>query len=526
MRTGLSRKTLICLFGLCALNRAQEQTGKDAEDAPPSLASILVQPRPQSMTVTVGKSVLVNSPLPMERVAIGLGGCAEVQAVGLREVLLNGKAPGETSLIIWQEDGSKLLYDVTVQASSSATQSRLDSIRHEIEAELPGQDVHLSLDNDTVFVRGKVKDLTSADRAVAIASTLGKTVNLLYVDVPPAEMQVLLKVKFASVDRNLSDQLGANLFSLGAVNTIGSVSTQQFSPPVIPGAQNTNSSTSTTLSDALNIFLFRTDLNLGVTIKALQAKGLLEVLAEPNVLTENGHQASFLAGGEFPFPVVQGSTGGGAAAVTIQFREFGVRLNFIPTMTPRGSIMLRVAPEVSALDFTHGLNVNGFNVPALSVRKLSTAVELEQGQSFAIGGLLDNRVTEMFQKIPFLGDLPVLGKFFQSRSIQKENTELLVIVTPEVVRPMPKGMAPTELNFPAPFLEANTNGPLTTPGIERTGPVPPKLPYEAIPVETLIKSLMLESPSNPSQQQPLQSPWPQTQPTATPATPAQKPTIP
>ncbi|HYL38408.1 MAG TPA: pilus assembly protein N-terminal domain-containing protein [Bryobacteraceae bacterium] len=518
--SGRTVAAVVCLLALFfAAAGAQERPAAQPEAAPPALPSAPIQPAPRSMTVTVGKSVLIDSPLPMQRVAVGLGGCAEVQAVGPQEVLLNGKAPGETSLIIWQEDGSKLYFDVTVQPSLYLAKNRLGLIEREIEAELPGQNVHVSVEDDTVFLRGKVKDMTSADRALSIASTLGKTVNLLYVDVPPAEAQVLLKVKFASVDRNLSDELGTNLFSLGAVNSVGSVGTEQFSPPTIAGVQNGAKGATATLSDALNLFLFRPDLNLGATIKALQIKGLLEVLAEPNVLAQNGRQASFLAGGEFPFPVVQGSTGGGAAAVTIQFREFGVRLNFVPTLTPRGGILLRVAPEVSALDFTHGLNVNGFSVPALTVRKLSTAVELEEGQSFAIGGLLDNRVTDMFEKIPFLGDLPVLGKFFQSRSRTKENTELLVIVTPELVRPIPKGAHPPDLNFPTPFLEPNTRGALRTPGTESTGPAPEKLPYEAIPVETLIKSLMLESPS--AQQQPLQSPWPVAQPTASPAaTPA------
>ena len=298
--------------------------------------------------------------------------------------------------------------------------------------------------------------MTSAERAYSIASTLGKAVNLLYVDVPQPEEQILLKVKFASVDRNLSTQLGVNLFSTGAANTIGSTSTGQFNPPTIPKVDTGVNAATATLSDALNLFLFRPDLNLGATIKLLESRGLLEVLAEPNVLAQNGKEASFVAGGEFPYPVVQGSTGGGSAAVTIQFREFGVRLNFIPTITPRGSISLRVSPEVSALDFTHGLTVNGFSVPAITVRRLNTAIELNEGQSFAIGGLLDNRVTDSLEKVPFLGDLPVLGKFFQSKSRTKENTELLVIVTPELVRPIPQGAPLPQLKYPTPFLEPNT----------------------------------------------------------------------
>jgi len=209
------------------------------------------------------------------------------------------------------------------------------------------------------------------------------------------------------------------------------------------------------------------------------------------MLAQNGKEASFLAGGEFPFPVVQGSTGGGSAAVTIQFREFGVRLGFIPTITPRGSISLRVAPEVSALDFTHGLTVNGFAVPALTVRKLDTSIELKEGQTFALGGLLDNRVTDTLEKIPFIGDLPVIGKFFQSRSRNKENTELLVLVTPELVQPIPQGAPLPQLKNPNPFLDPNTSPDQLTP-LKHDTSIPPA--PSAIPIETLRKSFETEAP--------------------------------
>ncbi len=445
----------------------------------------------EALDLTVGKSMLLDSMFPMERVSIGLGGFAEVTAVGPNEVLVNGKAPGETTLIIWQDDGSKLYYDVSVRPSRFLGNSRLELAERQINEELPGQNISLSLQDDTLFLRGKVRDLTNAERAFSIASTSGKAVNLLYVDVPPQEPQILLKVKFASVDRNLSTQLGSNLFGTGAANTIGSVSTGQFSPPTIPGVSTGSGSASATLSDALNLFLFRPDLNLGATIKLLESRGLLEVLAEPNMLAQNGKEASFLAGGEFPFPVVQGSTGGGSAAVTIQFREFGVRLGFVPTITPRGSISLRVAPEVSALDFTHGLTVNGFAVPALTVRKLDTSIELKEGQTFALGGLLDNRVTDTLEKIPFIGDLPVIGKFFQSRSRNKENTELLVLVTPELVRPIPQGTPLPQLKYPGPFLDPNTPADQLTPLKQDMG-IPPA--PSAIPIETLRKSFETEAP--------------------------------
>jgi pilus assembly protein CpaC len=288
-----------------------------------------------------------------------------------------------------------------------------------------------------------------------------------------------------------------NLFSTGAAGIIGSASTGQFNPPTIPKVDTGVNSATASLSDALNLFLFRPDLNLGVTIKALESRGLLEVLAEPNVLAQNGKEASFVAGGEFPYPVVQGSAGGGSAAVTIQFREFGVRLKFLPTITPRGSISLRVAPEVSALDFSHGLTVNGFSVPAVTVRRMDTSVELAEGQSFAIGGLLDNRVSDSLEKVPFLSDIPVLGKFFQSKSRNKENTELIVIVTPELVRPIPQGAPLPALQYPVPFLDPNTPSIAGNTPKAKSNSAPPS----AIPIETLLKSQQAEAAASAQQGQ-------------------------
>jgi pilus assembly protein CpaC len=191
--------------------------------------------------------------------------------------------------------------------------------------------------------------------------------------------------------------------------------------------------------------------------------------------------------------MLQGGAGG-VGQITVQFREFGIRLNFIPTITPRGTIRLQVAPEVSALDFANGLNIQGFQIPALTVRRVNTEVELETGQSFAIGGLLDNRMTETLAKMPFLGDIPVFGKLFQSKAANRQNTELLVIVTPELVRPIPAGQRAPEVNFPKPFLQPNSTSPMRTPGIEVTGPVPVNPPTESLPVETLIES---QRPSTP-----------------------------
>jgi pilus assembly protein CpaC len=471
-------RQLISLLATFALAAAP---GTPQEAPAPTVVSGTGSPR--ELVVTVGKSILVESPVPIERIAVGLGDFAHATAVSAREILLDGKAPGETSLIVWQEGGHKMFFNVVVERGTLLTNRRVDAVSRRIAEELPGQSVELSWENDAVFLRGSVRDMSSATRAFAIASTLGKTVNLLYVDVPPAEPQILLKVKFASVDRSLSSQLGMNILSTGATNTVGAVSTKEFSPN--PPATITGKQVTQTLADALNLFFFRPDLNLGATIQALQVKGLLQVLAEPDILAENGKEASFLAGGEFPFPTVQSAGTGGTPTVSIQFREFGVRLVFTPEMTPRGTIHLRVNPEVSALDFTNGLSVSGFNVPALTTRKLNTEVELAPGQSFAIGGLLDNRITDVFEKIPFIGDIPILGKFFQSKSVSRQNTELVVIVTPELVAPIPAGQTIPQLNFPRPFLPANSAANTTSQG---GTPSTPRTVRGTVPIEVLTKT--------------------------------------
>jgi pilus assembly protein CpaC len=244
----------------------------------------------------------------------------------------------------------------------------------------------------------------------------------------------------------------------------------------------------------LQLFAFYPGIDLGVTIQALETKGLAEVLAEPNVLAKNGHQASFLAGGEYPYPVAQsGSVGGAAAPITIQYKQYGVLLSFLPTITNRGTIRLQVAPEVSSLDYGNAVNIGGATVPALTIRRVKTEVELADGQSFIIGGLLDNRESDNFQKIPFLGDIPILGKFFQSMQRQKSNTELIVIVTPEIVNPIDAGTPLPELKYPEGFLPPNSTIPMHTPDTKVAGSTPPP-PPATIPVEKLVESMKPETP--------------------------------
>jgi pilus assembly protein CpaC len=274
---------------------------------------------------------------------------------------------------------------------------------------------------------------------------------------PVGADEVVLEVKFAEVDRTALTEAGINILSTGAGNTIGSTTTGQFGGTKIgsisdtTGAGSAPFSSTTTVNDLLNVFLFNPQVHLGAVIRALQQKNLLQILAEPNLIAVNGKEASFLAGGEFPFPVVQ--PGQGFTSVTIQFKEFGVRLKFTPVITPAGMIHLRVAPEVSTLDFANALSIQGFTVPALSTRRADTEFELADGQSFVIAGLMDNRVTSLTNKVPWLGDIPILGNFFRSKSLRKSNSELVVLVTVRRIQPT-QGLAATP-TMPQPFLDNN-----------------------------------------------------------------------
>jgi len=464
--------------------------------APPSgpqTAAATNQDSTNDLSLAVGKSVVLDLARPVTRIVVGLGDYANAQAVSPTQILLSGKAPGETSLIIWDQSGGRQFFNVTVRPSTFASNDTLEGIRRELRAELPGQNVRVSQDNGVIFLRGTVSNLNNSDRAVTIASTAGKVVNLLNVNVPASEPQILLKVRFASIDRTKEKQLGINIFSTGFGNTIGSITTGQYTPTV-PTIGTGSAGGSVGSVTPLNLFAFYPGINLGATIQALEQKGLTEVLAEPNIVARNGHQASFLAGGEYPYPVAQtGVSGGGSAPITIQYKQYGVLLAFLPTITNRGTIRLQVAPEVSALDYANSVNIGGATVPALTIRRVKTEVELADGQSFIIGGLLDNRETDNFEKIPFLGDIPILGKFFQSMQRTKTNTELIVIVTPEIVSPIDAGTPVPELKYPEGFLPPNSPIPMHTPDTKVAGAAPAP-PPATIPVEKLIESQKPETP--------------------------------
>ena len=407
----------------------------------------IAQSEGQALHIFVGKSVVINVQAPVTRILSSNPATIETLATSPTQVVVEGKAPGSSSLILWDASNHSQMLDVTVDVDVA-------SLRSAIEQTYPGEDIKIQSDGAHLILTGTVSDdKVSQDIAKMSSAYSGSVVNSLTI-APIHEQEVLLEVKFAEVDRTKLQQLGFNFFSTGATNTIGTVSTQQFSPPTLSstGGSGTGSnggavtSSAVTLSDLLNIFAFRPDINLGTTIRDLENKSVLQILAEPNLLALSGQRASFLAGGEFPVPVVQGGTNVGA--VTIQFRPFGVRLDFTAFVGKDDVIRLHVAPEVSTLDFSNAVVISGFTVPALSTRRAETEIELKNGQSFGIAGLLDNRAQAQLSKIPGIADIPILGNLFKSKSITRSNSELVVMVTPHVVDPV-------RLNNPPPTPPVN-----------------------------------------------------------------------
>jgi len=434
-----------------------------------------------AIAVSLNGSTVLDHAVGIRRISIANPEIAEAVAVSTNEIVVNGKAAGDTSLIVWDLKGNRTMLDVHVIGNTL----KIDTVRAELLKEA-GPDVTIDAQEGTVFLNGTVANETAAVRAFNIASTLGKVVNLLRVNTPPAEAQILLKVRFADVDRSVANQFGFNLFTMSPTSSgIGTATTGQFGQnPTFSTAQK---GVTWNLNSLLNIFYFRPDINLGAVLEDLESHNVLQILAEPNLLTLSGKQASFLAGGEFPFPTIQGGASG-VGQITIQFKEFGVRLNFLPVVTPRGTIRLTVMPEVSSLDYANGLSISGYTVPGLSTRRVQTEIELQNGQSFVIAGLLNNQVTEQLSRMPGLANIPLLGKLFQSRNVSKTSTELLVMVTPELVSPIPAGSKAPDMPFPNKDLkDAPTNAPQQP--VEPASPGAPLLiKRDVVPIEDLVTS--------------------------------------
>lgn len=412
--------------------QAQAPGGTPTANLPPESQSAAQGSAP--LRVMVGKSLLINTTERIKRISVTDPSIAYTQPITPTQILVHGKSPGEVSLLIWDELERSRSFDLRVDVDVSACADE----EHRV---FPDEQITVTPSRAAIVLSGHVSTEDVAKRAGELATAYSpKVVNVLTFG-PVGSQEVLLQVKFAEVDRTAMTQLGVNFISTGGGNTIGTLGTGQFGgfgPQTLPqsslgGNTTANSSTQQTINNVLNLFLFRPDINFGAVVEALQTKNLLQILAEPNLIAVNGKEASFLAGGQFPFPIVQ--PGNGFTAVTISFKEFGVRLQFTPVIMPNGNIHLKVAPEVSTLDFANALTISGFTVPALSTRKAETEFELQDGQSFVIAGLMDNRVTDIYNKIPGLGDIPVLGAFFRSKSVQKSNSELMVLCTVRRISP-------------------------------------------------------------------------------------------
>ena len=398
------------------------QTTLPPQSAPPGSAPLRVM---------VDKSLLINTTERIKRISVTDPSIADPQVLTTTQILVHGRAPGEVSLIIWDELERSRSFDLRVDVDVTAC-------AEEERRVFPDEQISVSPSRAAIVLSGHVTTEDVAKRAGELASAYSKNVINVLTFGPVGAQEVLLEVKFAEVDRSSLTQLGINVFSTGAGNLIGTSTTGQyggFAPQSITQTQGQSAPVTTTqsISSVLNMFLFAPNVNLGAVIEALQTKNLLEILSEPTLIAVNGKKASFLAGGQFPFPIVQ--PGQGFTAVTISFKEFGVKLDFTPVIMPNGNIHLTVAPEVSTLDFADALTISGFTIPALSTRKAETEFELRDGQSFVIAGLIDNRVTDTWNKVPGLGDIPILGAFFRSKSISKSNSELMVLCTVHRISP-------------------------------------------------------------------------------------------
>jgi pilus assembly protein CpaC len=443
--------------GYSAIQQQAETPAQSPSQAPTSTQTTTLPAQSQQpqgsapLRVMVGKSLLINTTERLKRVSVTDPAIAYPQVITPTQILVHGKSPGEVSLLIWDEVERSRSFDLRVDVDVSACADEERRV-------FPDEQITVTPSRAAIVLSGHVSTEDVSKRAGELASAYSpKVVNVLTFG-PVGSQEVLLQVKFAEVDRTALTQMGINFISTGAANTIGTVTTGQygaFGPQTLtPGTASTSTGTAavtpaTTINNVLNLFLFRPDINFGAVIEALENKSLLQILAEPNLIAVNGKEASFLAGGQFPFPIVQ--PGAGFTAVTISFKDFGVHLQFTPVIMPNGNIHLKVAPEVSTLDFSNALTISGFTVPALSTRKAETEFELQDGQSFVIAGLIDNRVTDIWNKIPGLGDIPILGNFFRSKSLQKSNSELMVLCT--VRRISPTTDLPSLPKNPKPFID-------------------------------------------------------------------------
>jgi pilus assembly protein CpaC len=386
--------------------------------------------------LTTGRSTVLTTDFDVTRIAVTNPGVADAVVVQPREILIDGRAPGTVSLIVWG-GGSRIQYDVVVEQPISTLEQQLHSL-------FPGEDVVIGTSEGATVLSGRVSSTNVMLRMGEItAASLPKQVviNLLQVPGGSESQQVMLQVRFAEVNRRKIEEAGLGLF-VSRDRFLARSTTQQFSTPSFTGEG------AIAFSDFLNLFFFDRTLGIGGVLKALEQTGAFQSLAEPNLIAYNGQEASFLAGGEFPVPIASGAAGN----VSVTFKEFGIRLSFTPIIAG-DAIRLKVKPEVSSLDFNNGVTLSGFRIPALTTRRAETVVELRDGQSFAIAGLLDNVSQNDTSAIPILSKLPIIGELFKSRSKRAEQTELMVLITPRLVRALDPDEVPPLPTTPDSFIK-------------------------------------------------------------------------
>ena len=432
---------------LVATPQAQQSASFSGVPGAMTAGPAAVPPNATEIDLLVGRSTILNVGSAIARVSLTVPDIADAMVTAPQQLLIHGKTPGTISLFVWDRAGGIKTYEVSVRRDLSHLVEQMRNL-------FPGEQITVAGSGKDVVLSGTVSSKYVIDKAADVASGFVEKkeniVNLLKQQEGVASNQVLLRVRFAEVSRNAMQELGASMildrFKSDAWDA--RTSTQQFAAPDFdsskPGQLN--------FSDFLNLFVFNSKQGFGAVVKALQNKGLFQSLAEPNLIALNGKEASFLAGGEYPYPVAQG--GSGNNAVTIMFKEFGVRLSFTPTVLGGDLINLKVKPEVSSLDFANGVSLSGFRVPALSTRRTETEVELQDGQTFAIAGLMNNTVSSTMSKIPGIGDIPVLGYLFRSRAYQKNQTELVVMITPQIIRRGSAGVSQGLPTIAEPYLGA------------------------------------------------------------------------
>ena len=393
------------------------------------------------LSMLAGTSIVLITPFDIERISITTDAVADAIAVKPREILINGKTAGTISVILWGTNGERVHYPLVVEPAVSTLEQHLHAL-------FPGEDIRVSATDGAVILSGRVSSNAVMLRIGEIAQASvkqGQIINMLQLPGGAGSQQVMLQVRFGEVNRKAVSELGINLFSTRPGFTARST-TQQFPAPNFDDVGGTTGGL--VFADFLNIFFFQRNEGIGGVLKALQQNGWFTSLAEPNLIAYNGQEAQFLAGGEIPIPVATGNTG----QVTVEYKEFGVRLRFKPTIAG-DVIRLHVRPEVSQLDFANGVTLSGFRIPALSTRYAETEVELRDGQSFAIAGLLDTIGQEDKSAIPILSQIPIIGYLFKSKARRDDQTELLVLVTPRLVRPLNPDEVPPLPTLPGRFLK-------------------------------------------------------------------------